>query len=495
MMSIIPDYSYDSLFNPDKSFARVRLAGDCPVPEQFLHEAHDIAAYIRETTMSLVLPSGVARKGAHKGGDEVALPDYCFTAGAMLAVVKGFPFRIMGNAGNADNLVTLPSTGSLRNYVFLELWKEEVDENSSLYKYGGEESGTVINDLIDVRIGVGTSRRVQFRWRIRTESSTSEMFPSTVKARGAKAAVTDLTFVQDLYDAGLYVAGTGSTAHKTTLGTVDGYSYALPLFKVVRTDSGGLNKVISTSSITPIFATASGSTLSPSAISTLKAGGSNVTATAQRETVEIQGGTGITVSGDPENKTVTITATGGVSPAEHGGGHIEGGADPIPAATTSLSGLMSATDKTKLNGMPANVAASDHTHTPASIGAATDTHGHTAADVGAAPESHVGSGGGTHAVATISAAGFMSATDKTKLNAIESGAQVNQNAFGKAKAGGTTITAFSTTDTVEFLGGAGITVTGNATNKTVTITASVSDYAQAVATVNGKRAGYAVYAP
>lgn len=42
----------------------------------------------------------------------------------------------------------------------------------------------------------------------------------------------------------------------------------------------------------------------------------------------------------------------------------------------------------------------------------------TAGDVGAAPSAHVGSGGGAHSDATPSVSGFMSATDKTKLDAI-----------------------------------------------------------------------------
>lgn len=44
----------------------------------------------------------------------------------------------------------------------------------------------------------------------------------------------------------------------------------------------------------------------------------------------------------------------------------------------------------------------------------------------AAPSSHVASGGSAHAVATTGAAGFMSATDKTKLDGITSGATANQ---------------------------------------------------------------------
>lgn len=48
--------------------------------------------------------------------------------------------------------------------------------------------------------------------------------------------------------------------------------------------------------------------------------------------------------------------------------------------------------------------------------------------VDAAPLSHVGSGGTQHPVATSSVAGFMSAQDKTKLNTVAEGAQVNVQA-------------------------------------------------------------------
>ncbi|MDI3311399.1 MAG: hypothetical protein QJR05_08230, partial [Thermoanaerobacterium sp.] len=49
-------------------------------------------------------------------------------------------------------------------------------------------------------------------------------------------------------------------------------------------------------------------------------------------------------------------------------------------------------------------------------------HATTAAQVGAAPSSHVGSGGSAHAVATTATSGFMSYTDKIKLDGIDIGA-------------------------------------------------------------------------
>lgn len=86
-----------------------------------------------------------------------------------------------------------------------------------------------------------------------------------------------------------------------------------------------------------------------------------------------------------------------------------------------------------------------------------------------APSSHVGSGGSAHAVATTSVAGFMSPTDKAKLDEIAIGAEVNQNTFSNVKVGNTTITADSKTDTLELVAGANITLTPDAVNDRITI--------------------------
>lgn len=52
---------------------------------------------------------------------------------------------------------------------------------------------------------------------------------------------------------------------------------------------------------------------------------------------------------------------------------------------------------------------------------------------------HIGSGGSAHAVATTSQAGFMSASDKSKLNGIQAGAQVNAVTSVAGKTGAVTL--------------------------------------------------------
>lgn len=56
----------------------------------------------------------------------------------------------------------------------------------------------------------------------------------------------------------------------------------------------------------------------------------------------IVGGIGITVTTNPNTGEITVTATGSAAPGAHGITHTEHGADPIPTATLTEGGLLSA---------------------------------------------------------------------------------------------------------------------------------------------------------
>lgn len=94
----------------------------------------------------------------------------------------------------------------------------------------------------------------------------------------------------------------------------------------------------------------------------------------------------------------------------------------------------------------------------------------------------------TYSNASTSSAGLMSASDKSKLNGIDSGAEVNQNAFSNVVVGSTTIAADSKTDTLTLTAGSNITLTPNATNDSITISASGSSYSLPLAS-NSTRGG------
>ena len=65
--------------------------------------------------------------------------------------------------------------------------------------------------------------------------------------------------------------------------------------------------------------------------------------------------------------------------------------------------------------------------------------------------------------------------EKVKLTGIDTGAEVNQNAFSNVKVGSTTIAADSKTDTLELVAGSNVTLTPDATNDKVTIEATYSN--------------------
>lgn len=82
----------------------------------------------------------------------------------------------------------------------------------------------------------------------------------------------------------------------------------------------------------------------------------------------------------------------------------------------------------------------------------------------------------TYSPATTDTDGLMSSADKTKLNGIAAGAEVNQNAFSNVVVGSTTIAADSKTDTVTFVAGSNVTLAGDAATDKITISAKDTTY-------------------
>lgn len=81
--------------------------------------------------------------------------------------------------------------------------------------------------------------------------------------------------------------------------------------------------------------------------------------------------------------------------------------------------------------------------------------------------------------ATKSKVGLMSANDKTKLDGIETGAQVNVNGYSEVIVGSTVIDATTDSDSLQ-LTGSNVTLTGDTTNKEVTIGITKSNVTSAL---------------
>ena len=91
----------------------------------------------------------------------------------------------------------------------------------------------------------------------------------------------------------------------------------------------------------------------------------------------------------------------------------------------------------------------------------------------------------TYSDATTSASGLMSAGDKSKLDGVASGAEVNQNAFSNITIGSTTVSADSKTDTLTLVAGSNVTLTPDATNDKITIAAKDTTYGAATSSTLG----------
>lgn len=175
----------------------------------------------------------------------------------------------------------------------------------------------------------------------------------------------------------------------------------------------------------------------------------------------------------------------------HASEHLTGGADPIPLATTTADGLMSSTDKTKINNSYTSVQVNNAISTAINnlvngAPGALDTLIELASAMGNDPNFATTM---TNALANkvdkITGKGLSTEDFTTallaKLNGIANGAEVNQNTFANVKVGTTTIVADSKSDTLEMTAGSNVTLAPDATNDKVTISSQ-----DTITTINGK---------
>ena len=178
-----------------------------------------------------------------------------------------------GDLSNRVNLFPPPATDARIDFVFLEVWQAQVAPNpstvnkpsaSTLYKYGNVQYGgtNVADDIQDPTIGFETTERVQLQYRIRVVGSGTGLGDSidlaqypdglddpNVIAQGTQVSpVAGYTFSNmgvGLGDKGLWRAGNGDETSRSDLGSVDGYTYAVPMCAIFRRNYG-LFKAIDT---------------------------------------------------------------------------------------------------------------------------------------------------------------------------------------------------------------------------------------------------------
>ena len=145
-----------------------------------------------------------------------------------------------------------PVAGTRNDFVFLECWFKELKETDQVKAYGNEKNDVLDYHIIDERIELETSRRIQMQWQISIYEDYDDLcengftdadgnpnlkiHPSALN--GFKQ--TDYHFEQSELDPYLYVSGTGDV---NKIRSFDGYIYAIPLFCIRRINNSGFDQV------------------------------------------------------------------------------------------------------------------------------------------------------------------------------------------------------------------------------------------------------------
>ena len=148
-------------------------------------------------------------------------------------------------SGDADEIAFItkdgPQSGYRQDLIFLEVFQKLIGPESTIYKNGFTQSAQeyIDNDLIDSNIEIETSRRVQIQYNIRYVTGVDFIsyrdglgFSGCYGKAGATIENSNYVYAKHATDSGLYVTGDGSAKSQADLGTVDGYAYAIPLFRI-----------------------------------------------------------------------------------------------------------------------------------------------------------------------------------------------------------------------------------------------------------------------
>lgn len=161
--------------------------------------------------------------------------------------------------------------------------------------------------------------------------------------------------------------------------------------------------------------------------------------------------------------------------------------------TTSSNGLMSASDKSKLDGIATgatkitvDTALSNTSTNPVQNKIVNSAINNLNTLVGDTAVSTQITNAVANKVDKVSGKGLSAndytTTEKNKLAGISENAEVNQNAFSNVVVGSTTISADSKTDTLTLVAGSNVTLTPDSTNDKITITAKDTTYSASTST-------------
>lgn len=277
--------SFDIHSNFDKraNFTEVKFGEGKPVLEVELNELQNIQNEARADLIRDSIPSGFTSLGELDFAYSAENENVIRLKSDSVAYVNGY--RILLPKDMTIDLGEAPKDKPREDLVFLEVWKEEVNYEDTLHVQGGENLGTMTNPIKDSRYPIETSRRIVLKWRIRVQQNVDfnkyvdgfatsyspkywndinpEILPQGALSSPTKLILgglsnwvsskiregttqSNLASIQG--DTGVYAGGLST---RTTLETIDGFVYAIPMFRIHRKPSCGKASPFEYSKINP----------------------------------------------------------------------------------------------------------------------------------------------------------------------------------------------------------------------------------------------------
>lgn len=243
-----------SNFNKQANFTEVKFGENKPVLEVELNELQQIQNEARADIIRDSIPSGFTQLG------DIDY-EYCLNNENKIklktdsvAYVNGYRINIP-----KDTIIDIgkaPEKDAREDLVFLEVWKEEVNSTSTLYKEGGEGQVEIPNNIKDSRYPIETTHRVALKWRIRhvagVDFNSNRQYAQFIKdfstiifIQGSLDKPSAMSFVDSVYlkevantisDVGLWRC---ASPRPDLEYSIDGYCYAIPMFRLYRKPSCG----------------------------------------------------------------------------------------------------------------------------------------------------------------------------------------------------------------------------------------------------------------
>lgn len=287
-MAYLPDFSRNpkGKFNPSLNFISIKGGTDAILIEDEWNElqwiqSEERAKLIRTMTNSGCLQisnnanteeAGAPKAHLHLIKDEdgsiIQHPDIVasfnelnnFVINPFDAVLNGYIVHIESTSieGLKVQLEEPYAVSSNRqDLVILEFWFKELRPHDKVPLYGGVDNDPAYYEMLDKRISIPTTNRIQLQWRIRAisddkngvkphyDNGYSRIEYLGIHPQGARPYLNyDFTYktadFAPFNDPHMFVAGQGESS-VLSLDSIDGYIYAIPLFQVSRLNISGYN--------------------------------------------------------------------------------------------------------------------------------------------------------------------------------------------------------------------------------------------------------------